>query len=62
MEGIFVRCGIKSKKDLVSCWRNNKRFSLIVGNKNKGSFSKSDFPRKELISLRSKDIVAVILN
>jgi len=62
MEGIFVREGIKSKNELVSCWKNNQRFSLIVGNQNKGSFSKSDFPKYELISLKSKSLFAVILN
>lgn len=66
MEGIFVLLGndskIKSRNELVTSWRNNQKFALHVVKERKGIFSKSDFPKNELISLKSKKQFAVILN
>lgn len=66
MEGIFVlldnNLKIKSRTDLVTSWKNNQKFSLQIGKETKRIFSKSDFPKNEIISLKSKKHLAVILN
>lgn len=63
MDGIFTptnkRAAFKNRLELEKSWNNGDSFQLVRTSK---VFTKNDFPKYELLALKSKKVIAVILN